>query len=750
MHTKELDMINRFLLLIVLVFCLFFNNAIAQKNNQKYISGTLWGIEFHEGKQDTMPLVAANVFWMNSTIGTTTNDKGQFFIIKPNLSEQKLIVSYVGFENDTVLVNFDQKEIKIYLNKIRNLKGITVQAEKPQIFHDRRESVNTETITEEGLETCACCDLAESFENTVSVDVEQTDAISGAKRIKMLGLAGFYNQLLIEKKPVMRGLISPFGLEYIPGFWIESISISKGTASVTTGYESITGQINVEFRKPDKSKPFALNLYQNSMGQSEAVLTLSKQIYPSVSTMFLSYGSYNQSKWDKNSDTFLDMPLISTINVMNRWKFTGEKKVGQIGFKIIHDERDGGQKDFNFENPTISNSVYGANNKIRRYEFYTKSAIFLDEKGSSLGLILSGILHHQNSFWGLKNYKGDEKSIYANLNYQKIVSKHKFSSGISYIFDDKKESYLNTEYKTKEQVPGLFTEYTYQIEDRFTAMVGFRYDDHNLYGKFYTPRFHVKYQKDPKTTFRFSIGKGYRNPHVFMDNPAILASSKELIFVEQLKAEEALNAGVQIIRDFQLGPDKPATFIFDFYRTNFQNQVVVDLEQNSQQIFLYNLNGKSYSNSAQFELAATVFSGFEMNTAFRINDVKTTYEDQLSEVPLNNKYKGLMVLSYKLPNKKWQFDFTTQYNGRTRLPNTNMNPKQYQVDVYSPSYFLLFGQIKRKFNQWELYAGIENITNYKQNNPILAWNEPFSPYFDSSLIWGPTVGRRYYFGIRIN
>jgi len=743
-------MINRFFLVTILIFGLFFNTASAQEDSEKHIPGTVLGINFYEGKQDTIPLVAANVFWMNSTIGTTTNDRGKFFILKPDLSEPKIIVSYVGFENDTVLVNLEQPRIVVYLNTIRNLEGVTVRAERPKITIDRKEVVNKEIISEAGLETCACCDLAESFENTVSVDVEQTDAISGAKRIKMLGLAGFYNQLLIEKKPVMRGLISPFGLEYIPGFWIESISISKGTASVTTGYESITGQINVELKKPGKTKPFAANIYQNNMGRSEAVLTLSKQINPNVSTMLLSYGTYSRSKWDKNSDTFLDIPLISTINVMNRWKFEGDRKVGQVGFKIIHDDRDGGQKHFDFENPSLLNSVYGSNNKIRRYEFYTKSGMFLDDRGSSIGLILSGIQHDQKSFWGMKNYAGDETSFYTNLTYQKVLERHKLSSGVSYTFDDKKETYINLEYQTKENIPGLFAEYTYQIENKFTSQIGFRYDDHNLYGKFYTPRFHFKYQKDPKTSIRFSLGKGYRNPHVFMDNPAILASSKELIFLEQPKAEEALNTGVQIIRDFYLGHNKPATLIVDFYRTNFQNQVVVDLEQNSQQIILYNLNGKSYSNSAQFEFAATVFSGFEMTTAFRVNDVKTTFMHQLSEVPLNNKYKGLLVLSYTLPNKKWQLDFTTQYNGRTRLPNTSMNPVQYQIDVYSPSYLLLFSQIKRKFNRWELYAGIENITNFKQNNPILAWNEPFSPYFDSSLIWGPTVGRRFYFGIRID
>jgi len=306
------------------------------------------------------------------------------------------------------------------------------------------------------------------------------------------------------------------------------------------------------------------------------------------------------------------------------------------------------------------------------------------------------------------------------------------------------------EYDNSERVSGVFGEYTFQPTDEFTAMAGLRYDNHNQFGNLITPRVHLNYRPNQETSIRLSAGRGYRNPHVFMDNLAIIASSKELVFLEDIEMEKAWNAGIQFTQDFVIGDDRPATLVLDYYRTEFQNQVVVDMEQSAQHIYLYNLDGQSYSNAVQAELSATVVKGFEVSTALRYNDVKTTYRGDLKSIPLNSTYKGLLVLSYTSPEDEWQIDLTTQYNSKSRLPNTSMNPVEYQLDDYSPDFVLMFTQLKRKFDNWEIYAGIENLTDYRQKNPILAWDDPFSPYFDSSIIWGPTFGRRFYVGFRFN
>jgi outer membrane receptor protein involved in Fe transport len=722
--------------------------AVLAQGDPTFTCGHVYGIQLHETHQDTISLIHANVYWANTTLGTVTDEDGFFRLDIARVSPH-LVAGYVGFENDTLTVRPGMHGLAFYLKPDHRHEEMTIEADKPHSTHLHEAQVNTQSISQKGLRTLACCNLAESFENNLSVDVEQTDAVSGAKRIKMLGLAGFYTQILVEKNPLMRGLISPFGLDYLPGFWIDAIDISKGTASVATGYESITGQINVELKKPEQDVPFALNLYQSSVARSELSAATAARIAPGVSTMLLAYGSYNGHRFDDDRDTFLDMPLVTQLSALNRWKFSSGNRNGQIGFKVLHDTRDGGQTAFDQSRTGSTTLIYGSRNRIRRYEFFSKAGTLIGS-GSSLGLILSGFHHGQESFWGTKDYTGDENSLYANLVFENEGPRHRISSGLSYTLDQRDEKYEETLFQTHERVPGLFTEYTYKSGSRLSAMAGFRYDYHNLYGSFYTPRFHVKYQPDVLTALRLSVGKGYRVPHLFMDNPAILASSREMVIREPLKAEEAWNAGLQVTREFSLGPERPGTAAIDFYRTQFLQQVVVDLDQDPRSILLYNLDGRSWSNSAQIELSATAARGLELTTAWRFNDVRMTYGSQLEEVPLNPRHKGLLVLSYTLPNRKWQFDVTTQYNGRTRLPRTENNPVRYRLASHSPAYAQLFAQVTRKFNKVEVYLGGENLTGFRQQQPILAWDQPFSPYFDSSLIWGPTAGRRFYVGMRLN
>lgn len=721
---------------------------IFAQNDPGELRGTVYGLEAADGHQHIEPLLAANIFWQNSTIGTTSDEYGQFIIPRLDNEGHHLIINYVGFENDTLFVRAENNNIIVHLKTIRSANAVHVHAEKPQTMHRKSTAVNTERITSAGLTQLACCSLAESFENTTSVDVEQSDAVSGARRIKMLGLAGFYTQVMIEKKPVMRGLVNPFSLEYVPGFWMEAVDISKGTASVATGYESITGQINVELKKPERAESFSTNAYLNSMGKADLAILGTHEVTPQLSTMLLTFGTYLNQRWDNNEDGFIDMPLLQQFNLMNRWKYQGEEFRGQIGVKVIQDDRRGGQFDYDFDQDRTAQSFWGSENKNRRYELYAKGGKFLDEAGSSIGMILSAFQHDIDAFAGSKTYEGVESSFYTNLFYNKILAPHILSFGLSYQYDDRQETYQDTVYDNSERVPGIFGEYTFQPNEAFTALFGVRFDRHNRYGNLLTPRVHFNYRPDLNSSLRLSAGKGYRHPNIFVDNPAILASSKQLVLMESLNAEEAWNAGMQFSRDFDLGLYRPVSLVMDYYRTEFQNQVVVDMEQSAQHIYLYNLAGESYSNAFQAELSSTLALGLDVTAAVRYNDVQNTYNGELQAAPLNVPHKGLLVLSYSTPDNDWEIDFTTQFNGKARLPNTSMNPTKYQLDEYSPAHMLMFGQLKRVIDDWEIYVGVENLTGYRQEYPILAWDDPFSSYFDSSIIWGPTFGRRFYVGFR--
>ncbi|MBN1780773.1 TonB-dependent receptor [bacterium] len=720
--------------------------------NHCHIEGNVYGIEYHNDHPDTIPLFGAELYWLNTVQGTATDTNGYYHLGKPEPGKPyHLVIRYVAYDNDTLLIPADQVETDIVLTHIHETRNVTIETDAAHHLDHLDVAANTRTLTASGLKTLACCDLSESFENTAAVDVEYSDAVSGAKRIKMLGLAGYYTQILVEKNPLMSGFISPYALESVPGSWMQSIDISKGTSSVTTGYESITGQINVEIKKPEMNAPFFLNVYQNSMGKTEGSAIGRKRISDRLSASLLIYGSRSRKSWDVNEDSFLDMPLLSSLNIMNRWSYeTGYSHI-QWGVSALRDHRDGGQTQFDFAKHQSTDQKYGFHNRTDRIQLFLKAGFALDhEHSESVGLTVSGFTHAQNAFWGVKAYDADQKNLYSSLTYMKSAGHNKITTGLSLILDDKSEHYQQKEMKADETVPGAFLEYAMIHDSRFTAVAGIRYDRHNLYGDQWTPRFHVKVHLSPLMVLRASAGRGFRHPNVLAENLAILASSKETVFLEALDAEQAWNYGLQANYDFVYHEDKPVSVILDYYRTDFRNQVVVDQEQEIDAITVYNLDGKSYSNSIQAEINTVLWKGLDLTAAWRLNDVRTTYHGQLQELPLTNRDKGLLVFSYTFPGRKWQLDFTSQYNGKTRLPDNTAYPEVYRTASHSPAYMLFFGQVTRKIGTWEFYLGVENITGYRQDNPILAWQDPFGPYFNSSNIWGPTVGRRIYMGLRLN
>lgn len=706
--------------------------------------------EKHTGHLHTEPLPGASVFWAGTTMGTVTGLDGGFTLPKPPANKNKLVVSYVGYKNDTLLIKDFSKPINIVLASGDEMDEVVVRERIKGVYLSKAEPIKSETITSSGLKRLACCNLSESFENNATVDVGYSDAVSGAKQIKMLGLAGVYSQLLSENIPSIRGLATTYGLNYVPGSWMESIQISKGTAAVINGYESVTGQINVEFKKPKDSSPLFVNLYGNSFGKGEVNITSAHDVGKKWGTMVLAHGAYNNKNIDDNNDGFLDMPKNRQINLYNRWKYTSASGSGQIGVKILDEQRDGGQVAAYKGSPTEQSNAYGIGINTKRYQLYGKRGFILDNKGSSLGLLASASLYDQSSVFGNNRYEGDQNSIYTNAIFQLVFDNpaHKVSTGLSYQFDDYKEQFNDTVFKRTEHVPGVFGQYTYSIPEKFSLIAGLRYDHNSWFGHLVTPRLHFKWNVTDKTIVRGSAGRGYRSANVFAEHVGLMATSRSFVFEDKFDIEEAWNYGVNMAQDFRfLGPDV-ATFTVDFYRTDFMNRVVVDLDQNFNEVHFYNLKGRSFSNSLQTGLNFVPVKRLEIGLAYRFNDVYTTYNGELRKKPFVKTHKGLVTLSYATHNDKWQFDVTNQFVGKSRLPNTNDIPVNYSQREYSPRYYVLHAQITRQFKHFEVYAGGENLTGFKQPDPIIAANDPFGKYFDTSFVWGPILGRKIYLGLR--
>jgi len=700
------------------------------------------------------PLPGASVFWKNTNIGTATDENGRFEINSTNKSNV-LVIQFVGYTSQELTVNeLNKNEITVTLVSNIELNEILISKRKPGTVLDRDNPIQSQSIT--GAELCkaACCNLSESFETNASVDVSYADAATGAKSIKLLGLTGKYIEMMTEKNPNFKGLASVYGMTYVPGPWMESIQVSKGVGSVINGYESITGQINIEYQKPQRSPKFYINTYANSMGMAEVNVITSVKFSPKLSTSILAHVQDNDREIDKNHDQFLDDPMVTQYNFINRWNWDVSKNFKtQFGVKFIDEQRIGGQKGYKTNLSNDINNAYRIHIDTRRYEAFAKIGyLFPNDDDKSIALITNYSSHRQNSFYGLRTYDADQKYFYANLLFQSYIGnlKHKYTVGLSYVYDDFKD-YLSVDdlgTKRTEKIAGTYVEYTWLPNDKITLQTGLRYDDHNIFGAFVTPRVHFRYQFAPKSTIRLAGGSGRRTSNPIAENSFLLASSRSFDIQDNLKQEKAKNFGLSLTQYFNLF-GKGFTASADFYRTTFDNQVMVDLDNSVNTVKFYNLDGKSWANNYQVELKFEPVERFDVTTAIRFSDVKAAINNTFRKVPYVNHYKGLINLSYATNFNKWQFDFTTQLNGDMRIPSTQENPGEFQRREKSPAYALINAQITKRFRIWELYFGAENLGNYTQKNPIIEAENPFGEYFDASMIWGPIQERKFYLGIRL-
>ncbi len=626
---------------------------------------------------ESSPLVGANVIQLNTLNGTVTNTEGHFNLLLDKKAPKKLVVSYVSYQSDTINLNKTGfGHVHVTLDHLQNLDEVEVVSRKASSHLSRTETRGITSINEGELQKAACCNLSESFENSASVDVSYADAATGAKQIQILGLAGIYTQMLTENMPNLRGLSIPYRLGYVPGSWMESIQVSKGTSSVINGYEAMAGQINIEYKKPDEGEKMFLNLYGNQMGKVEGNLNTRFDLNDKWSTMIFVHAEYNGTKHDDNNDSFLDDPLVEQLNLFNRWKYKGENLRMQFGIKYLTENRQGGQMNFDPGKPHDVENGYGIEVETDRYEGFFKLGYILKNRDkSSVGFQNQVVYHDVTSFYGLNDYTADQFSYYGNLMFQSYINdtRHQYTTGISYSLDNYNQQLNDTSWLRNEQVTGGFFQYTYSNFKNLNIIAGIRLDNNNLYGWLFTPRLHAKYNVNEHNIVRLSFGRGYRTANVIAENTSVLATSKNIRFLEELDIESSWNFGLTYTAYIDIGA-KELVLTADYFYTNFNNQVILDREEDPFIVYIYNLDGQSYSNSIQLEAQYEPIDRFELKLAFRYNDVKTTIGEELKEKPFVSKYIGLLSASYQTNLKKWQFDMNLQLNGDQRLPYSGFNP----------------------------------------------------------------------------
>lgn len=614
-------------------------------------------------------------------------------------------------------------------------------------------AVNGQLITRDELFKAACCNLGESFVTNPSVDVNYNDATTGAKQIKLLGLAGTYVQMLTENIPNFRGAAMPYALGYVPGPWMKSIQVSKGCSSVKNGYESITGQINIQYLQPEDEEGLTVNLYTNTQGRAEGNLDINRHLTQSLSTELLGHYENEWGHHDGNHDGFYDQPKVRQWHLQNRWAYLGERYIMHAGAGIMKEKRNGGQTKHHEER-------YQIGIETDRYEAYMKHAFVLDkEKGGNIALMGALSQHDLNASYGYKGYDVRQKNIYLSLMYEaNITPRHNISSGVSLNYDHLSQHFRNRDAmvvgmalpKEIESTPGAYLQYTFNEGTRWTLMAGIRVDHSRLYGTFWTPRMHLKYSPTDLFSLRLSAGKGYRTVHALAENNFLLASGRTLIVEENLKQEEAWNYGLSTAWNIPLlGRTLRANA--EYYYTHFMAQALTDYDIAPFELHIRNKDGKSYSHTLQIDASYELFKGMTLLAAYRRNFVKAVYGGQLREKPLNSRYKALVSASYKTPLGLWQVDATWQLNGGGRMPLPyTLDSGESSWDQSFGAYSVLNAQVTRWLRHFSIYVGGENLTNFKQKKPIIGASEPWSRTFEPTMIWGPVMGAMFYAGIRIN
>ena len=740
----------------------------------------LWGLllpltafaqQFSKGTvvdEANLPLMGAEVYWNGTQIGVSTDDNGTF-TLKRTENSNTLVISYIGYKTKTVKVT-NSEALHIQLEPQSALEEVVVTQKRANTMKSQWQVANLHTMSSGELLKAACCNLSESFSTNPSIDVNFSDAVTGNKQIKMLGLTSPYILMAEENIPAMRGASQAYGLSFVPGTWIESIQITKGAGSVINGYESISGQINYEIEKPINARPFFLNLYTSEDSRYELNAHTKVKLSDKWATSLLAHGNVRQRKSDHNHDGFIDNPIGNQINLLNRWQYSNAEKgwVSFLNLNYMKDERQAGQIDYNPLTDKGTTNAWGSEVNSERFTLSNKTGyVFPDTPYKSIGLQNSFQSHRQDSYFGLNSYDIHQKSWYGNLIYNSIIgnTQHKFATGLSGTYDDYNEqlttSALAGDFSRIDRSVGAFFEYTYDNSSNFSFVAGIRADSHNNLGNFITPRFHLRYNPWKEATFRLSAGRGKRAANVIAENQQLLASSRQLHIIGGdggklygLNSEIAWNYGASFLQTFKIW-GKNAELSVDFYRTHFDNQVVVDLDHSPQQALFYNLDGKSFANSLQAEVSISPAKGLDFKAAYKYYDVQTQFTKGQLEKTLTPKHRWFANIAYETADthennhSQWKFDVTFNWLGEQRLPTTATNPLPYRLSDYAPSFATLNAQITRVFSKtFEVYVGGENITNYKQANGILAADAPFGAYFDSTMQYAPAFGQMYYAGMR--
>ncbi|MBI1836482.1 MAG: TonB-dependent receptor plug domain-containing protein [Flavobacteriia bacterium] len=733
-------------ILLSLFIAFSFNYCFSQ------FQGVVYGIENNKKS----PLFGVTVKSITSKNAIITSEDGSF-AFNNNHYPDTLVFLAIGYYPDTLIVTVELSKIalSITLYSDQMIEEVVITARKNDYGVLKLKTLNVETIGEGEIRKAACCNLSEAFQTNTSVDVTITDAVSGAKKISMMGLDGVYAQIQLENIPYLRGLESSFGLSSIPGTWIESIQITKGTGSVVNGYESMAGLINLELKKPDKMEKLFFNAYVNHFGRSELNFDGSYKLREKISGGWFVHGSTFQNEIDQNKDGFRDINNSKNFSVLNRWKYEGKKMVVFLGINAYRQNKFGGQVGYS---PSVQTNLYGSNVNANHIDAFAKTGFMFKNTNRSLGIVYNLKYQTTDALFGVRNFSGIEKRAYINTIYEEKIggsSEHILKTGASFVYSDISQNLDSLIPFTSSQIhlnrvefiSGLYAEYSLQ-KTRLSTVFGARVDYNSLFGIQVTPRLYGKYKITENIDFRFTGGKGFRTPNVIIDNISLLASSRKWFIDSKAQQEISWNYGGSIVYDFFIKKRKN-TFTLDLYRTQFVNQLIVDRDISIDAIYFRNIQNQSFSNTLQAELNLSISQSFDFRVTYKHIDVQAPFNNQMRQQVMVQKNKWLTNLSYRSKNKKWEANCSLILNGKMRMTMVSLSNGIETKNSQTPMYPIINGQVTYIYKKWDFYIGGENLGNFKIKYTIVDPQNPFTgAYFDATCAWAPVFGTVVYGGIR--
>ncbi|WP_192820150.1 TonB-dependent receptor [Rufibacter sp. LB8] len=745
---------NRKILLLFVILLPF--QLLAQSLS---ISGTV------KDGQTLEPLGFCTVRLLETTNGTMTDEKGRFKLSVPGSAQnQKLVVSFLGYRNDTVSIQAGKTSYAISLRPTQGaLSEVVVTGTMKEI--SRLESaVPVEVYTPSYFKKNPTPTLFEAVVMINGVQPQLNCNVCNTGDIHINGMEGAYTLILIDGMPIVSSLATVYGLNGIPNSLVERLEVVKGPAASLYGSEAMGGIINVITKSALKAPKVSAEVFATSWQELSTDVGLKVKAGKAHGLLGINYFHF-QNKVDKNEDGFTDLTLQQRISVFNKWDFEREEnRQASMAARYVYEDRWGGQTNWT-KADRGSDQVYGESIYTKRWELIGMYQLPVREKIMAQ-LSLNG--HKQNSFYGTMPFHADQYVAFGQVYWDKQIGlSHNLLVGSSFRYthyDDNTVGTANTQGENQPAttpLPGLFVQDEWSLTKKHKLLLGYRYDYDKRHGHIQSPRVALKWSPSPQHTFRGSFGTGYRVVSLFTEDHAALTGAREVEVPEELNPEQSLNSNLNYVWQAPLEPFLVTVDVTGFY-SYFSNKIIGDFDTDPDKIIYRNLRGHAISRGVSVNSELSFYIPLKVQAGVTYMQV---YQKEAAEGegPLVKKqqlhapeWSGNFLVGYTFPGQ-FVIDFTGTFTGPMRLP---ILPNDYRPE-YSPWFSIMNVQLTKKFgNGIEVFGGVKNLLDFVPKDPIMRAFDPFDKTandpvtnpngytFDPSYNYSSLQGIRTFLGLR--